>query len=319
MISIIIPIYNAERYLDKCLKSILAQDYKNYEVLMINDGSTDGSVVICNKYQEQDGRFKTIHKTNGGSASARNMGLDLAIGEYLTFIDADDFVSEDYLFRLWTVAEQYEADIVQCKFQKVYSDKQRHITESKNPVIISSNLEVLKAFCGKAEYLSVAVLWNKIYKREIFENLRFPEGKGIDDEYLICQVIYKAKKIALIEDVLYFYFMSDNSQMRSKPTLKRIDQIDVLEKQLRFFMSIERKDLHNMLLYRYYSCVVDGYYYIKKYFPTEITILRELKRKNKGMYSVLFGYGMRFSDKIILLFRNLFPNIFKMIHGRVRK
>ena len=319
MISIIIPIYNAEKYLKYCLESIKKQNYSDYEVLMIDDGSTDNSKNICKKYQLNDKKFRLIEKENGGSASARNLGLLNAQGDYIAFVDADDYIEYDYLSKLYHLINKYNADIAQCSFKKVFQYESCNKNKNGYKISTYSNKEVLEKFCEKQEYLSIAVLWNKLYKKELFQNLEFPVNKGIDDEYLICNIIDRAKSIVITDEILYYYYMSENSQMRSKPSLKQLDCIEAIEKQLDFFLCQGYDDLYNKLLYRYYRCIIWGYYYVKDFFPEEKKILSNLNKKRKKWYKVLFNKKIKVIDKIEIIVKYYFPNVFNFIHRKVRR
>ncbi len=317
MISIIIPVYNAQTYIERCLKSIQCQSFVDFEVLIIDDGSTDNTYNISFNFSVLDKRFRVFHKENGGSASARNVGLKLAKGAYVAFIDADDYVHPDYLIRLYSIAKENDVEIVQCGFIVVTDDTEKTIFKSER-ISFYTNIDFLENFCRKETYLKTAVLWNKLYKKELFEGLKFPEGKGIDDEYLIYKVIYRAEKIAECDNNLYYYYMSCNSQMRSAPTLKRIDSVEAIEGQLDFFNSIKQKKLYNMLLYRYYSNVVGAYYFVKEYFPDEKETLLKLKKKKKNWKNALQVKEIPVKDKILLCFKVFFPKIFRKLYRKVR-
>lgn len=322
LISVIIPIYNAELYLKTCIDAVLGQSYTNFEVLLINDGSTDNSADICDEYLKRDNRIKVVHKQNEGSASARNVGLELAQGEYIVFIDADDYIESEYLQILVNKASEENADIVQCDYLSVKNIADIQCIEKKNVAYateVFSNIDFLECFCDKRTYLPIAVLWNKIYRRELFDSLRFPVGRGIDDEYLICQIIYRANKILWIHEVLYYYILSENSQMRSKPSLKRIDGIDAIESQMCFFEEIGQPKLYNMIQYRYYATVIANYYFVERFFPEEKKILAELKKKKKKFYTVLRIKEVNAVDKVLLLIRNYLPRIFEVIHRKVNE
>lgn len=317
MISIIIPVYNAEKYLDRCFESIYNQTYKFYEVIIVDDGSTDGSSLICKKWAEIDHRFNYYYKKNGGSASARNYGLNLVKGDYISFIDADDYVDIDFLYNMFNSMQSSNADIVQCDFLETKNDTICYeMPQKKIKYLEYSNIEYLKCFCNKSTYLKVAVLWNKIYKKELFSGLQFPVGKGIDDEFLICEVIYRAKTIYVIEDVLYYYFMSPNSQMRSIPTLKSVDCVYAIENQLTFFINIRQPKLYNSLLYRYYSSVSSAYNFVKKSYPDEKKLIRELNDKLSTWKITLLKKEVPLSDKILLILRIKFPETFEKINKK---
>lgn len=314
MISIIVPIYNAEQYLNRCMESILKQTFQNYEILLIDDGSTDSSGKICNEYALSDGRIRVYHKLNGGSASARNLGLKEANGDYIVFIDADDIVSPDYLSLLYQTMIDNDADIVQCAYKSILSYEKQYTEDyidAYNLKNIYTNIEYLRLFCDKSTYLSTAVLWNKLYRKHLFTDLEFMEGKGIDDEFLIYKIIFRAKRVAVISNVLYYYYLSPGSQMRSNvPTLKRLDCIDAIEQQLEFFKQINNIELYNMLLYRYYSAIIEGYYYVKKYFKSNKILLDNLKNKKKNYKEALRVKETSSMDKILLLIRYHFPSLF---------
>jgi glycosyltransferase involved in cell wall biosynthesis len=312
-VTIIIPIYNADKYLSRCLDSIVNQTVKDFEVLLIDDGSNDRSGIICDQYEKGHNYFKVIHKQNGGSGSARNIGIQIAKGEYITFVDADDHIHEKFCEQLITAIEQNNADIVQCGFSIIYKDHRKSENVSKEQMIYS-NVDFLYKFCNKKDYLSIVVLWNKIYKKSLFDGLAFPIGKGVDDDYLICQIVYRATKIVQIPKCLYYYYMSDNSQMRSSPSLKRLDSIDAIHSQLNFFNSINEVKLYKLLLYRYYAAIIDGYYYTKKYFPHEKQVISELNYKRLQYRQVFWIKEVSLLNKVILVIRDKFPYLFEALH-----
>ena len=319
-VSIIIPIYNAEKYLRRCLDSIVSQSFKDYEVLLIDDGSTDNSGKICNEYTYKYKNFKVFHKENEGSASARNYGLVRAEGNYIIFVDADDFVHEEYVDYLYKAIIKTGADIVQCQY-KIVDDKSVidyslvHEIPQKY-----SNIEFLELFCEKKNYVDIVVLWNKIYKKSLFDNLYFPVGKGIDDDYLICQIVYRAKQIIIISECLYYYYMSSNSQMRSKPSLKKIDNIDAIRSQLEFLETIHERRLYDKLLYRYYAAILDDFYFLKKYFPNEKMIIDEINKERKQILSnLIVNKEITIANKLIIFFRYFFPKMFELLQKKKKK
>lgn len=316
MISVIIPVYNAEAYIKRCLESIYNQTYKDYEVVIIDDGSTDSTEKICLDFVKKDKRFNIYQKENGGSASARNYALRQLKGEYIVFVDADDYIHPDYMSTMMNVAENQGADIVQCEFQTV-SNYKNEFLEQKTEINVYTNIEILKQFCEKKTYLKTAVLWNKLYKTTLFKDIKFVEGKGIDDEYVICQVLYRAKVICEINNILYFYCMTPNSQMRSKPTLKSIDNVEAIELQIEFLKKIDKNEhLCDMLLYRYYSSVSGAYELVKNHFSEETDILDSLRNKLKNWKKALKVKEICMLDKCLLIMRIKFPRIFRMIHKR---
>lgn len=205
LVSIIVPIYNVEKYLGRCLSSLMHQSYKTIEVLLVDDGSTDGSASVAKDYIDKDSRFKLIQKQNGGQGSARNVGLDNARGDYICFVDSDDWVNEDYVLKLISCSVANDADIVMCGVERVWEDG----TRIRNP--ISNNKEYIipdvHQFLFHASYVS----WDKIFRRELFDNLRYSEIRTFEDYATIPLVLSRAKKIIGLPDVLYYYFWRFNS------------------------------------------------------------------------------------------------------------
>lgn len=219
MISIVVPIYNVEQYLEKCLDSIKTQTFTDYEVLMVNDGSTDNSAVIAQQYTS-DPRFKLINKPNRGQGKARNIGIDSANGEYLCFIDSDDFIEERYLEVLYSLIMREDADIAQCGVNRVWTDGR------KQPYAYTGLADGVYFDIGKYLLESSFVMCNKLYRRKLFDNLRYPEGIKFEDFALAPQIYSRAKKIVATGSTLYNYLWRNDST-----TTKNKIQPDILKAQ----------------------------------------------------------------------------------------
>lgn len=197
LFSIIVPVYNVEKYLDKCLASILRQTFKNFECIIIDDGSPDNSNAIIDKYVKLDQRFKVIHQKNMGISAARNTGLDIAKGDYIIFVDSDDYIADDYLEKFAKKIADTDADIVICGFIEAYKDYE------KNKVFTAESTEVIKQNILADVWPSY--VWNKCYKKDLFTNIRFPVGKIFEDILTIPELCLYAQKIVCIPDKLYYY------------------------------------------------------------------------------------------------------------------
>lgn len=206
MISVIVPVYNMEQYLEQCLESIVKQTYSDLEILLINDGSNDKSGIICEQWAKQDRRIRVYHKENGGLSDARNMGLEYAKGEYLCFVDSDDYMEADMLEKLLDALENNAAEIAVCNFVYEYLNGQecRHHESriSKNMVMTGREFMILTQ---KEKGSFGVVVWNKLFQKEIFQNIRFPKGKFHEDEFVFHQIMYSRKKICCIPTVGYHY------------------------------------------------------------------------------------------------------------------
>lgn len=316
MISVIVPVYNAEKYIERCLNSILAQTYTNFEIIIVDDGSTDCTDEILKLYEKKDKRIRIIKKTNGGSASARNLALEHVAGNYVAFVDADDYLSPNFLRVMVSIAKENNADIVECDYNIVQNKEEHTFTLNQNENIqILSNIQKLEELCAKSTYMKSCVLWTKIYRVELFQGIKFVENKGIDDEFVIHRLIYRAKIIAVTDQKLYYYFMSENSQMRSKPSIKRIDNTEAIEEQLKFFLNIGNRKLYNMLLYRYFRTVNGNLRFLKKNYPNQKELILQFKKKQKNIYHAFSVKEIPIFDKLFLLIDYFAPTLAKIIHN----
>lgn len=235
LISIIVPIYNVEKYLPECIESILNQTYRYLEVILIDDGSTDQSGKMCDNYAEQDSRVKVIHQKNGGAANAKNAGLKTATGKYLAFVDGDDYLELDALFYMIDLLEKRNADVVQACFRKIYRDRQSDVCDVGQIQELSAE-NYIKRYttdwtCG--------LLWDKLYKRKLYDNIFFEEGHRIDDEFFTYQGIIRAQKVIKCPKVLYNYRQRKSSVMYTESFQQRIvlDKLDYLNKRRRKIIS----------------------------------------------------------------------------------
>ena len=212
-ISVIMPVYNTSQYLRRSIESVLNQTYKDFELICINDGSTDNSLEILQEYATHDPRIKIINQENAGLSCARNSALEIAQGEYISFIDSDDFWAENFLDVLYTnLTKQPKADISGCNFKKIKkpTDNIDNITPSK-PKLYKDALNVL---LHPKNFIHFNV-WNKLYKREVIGNIKFVAGMYYEDWVFNCQVFLHAKGFVWIDKMLYGYNISDKSIMRS--------------------------------------------------------------------------------------------------------
>ena len=217
-VSIIIPIYKVEKYMEECLESLRNQTYTNLEIILCDDESPDGCPEICEQYVQMDERFKVLHKKNGGAASARNAGLEIATGDYLGFVDSDDVVEEDYIEKLVYLLEENDADISVCAFTNLFVNTEEYI-EMENTGDYSQ-VQYLERFlkdwkCG--------LIWNKLFKKELLGDIRFAEGHVIDDEFFTYKLVMNAQKVIVCDMPLYRYRMRKSGVMnqgRQKKMLK---------------------------------------------------------------------------------------------------
>lgn len=213
IISIILPVHNTSPYLEECLNSIHNQSFKNYELICIDDGSSDNSYEILKKYEDIITNCKVIYQSNQGVASARNTGLKNVSGDYIVFIDSDDYIEYNYLERLYNESCNTDADVVICNFYRYYdnSNLKLPVIYKKSSGLYSSH-DILKSLIP--DNLIHSYLWNKLWKKDLFDNLEFPDIK-YEDISVMCDLFYKAKKISIISDTLYYYRIRKTSIVRN--------------------------------------------------------------------------------------------------------
>lgn len=262
LISIIVPVYNVETYLDQCIHSVLNQTYSNWELLLINDGSTDSSGSMCDDYARRDGRIRVIHMKNRGVSEARNTGLTLSKGEYITFLDSDDGIRGDFLEECVTTANQHDVDIVIGHFFIWDENNQTFLyfvdqAQKDTTEVISAqealNRQVVWKNLNTAPFV---VAWGKLFRASLFNTVRFPKGKVFEDEYTIHKTLLESNTVALINKEFYMYRRHGNSIMTSHFSIsKAMNLVEALEERIVDLVlakkdtELVRQKLYNVLLH----------------------------------------------------------------------
>ena len=238
LLSIIVPVYNAEKYLEECLDSVISQEYANLEIILVDDGSTDKSKDICDEYEKKDSRIKVIHKENGGASSARNAGLYIAKGEYIGFVDSDDYISESLFSILLQALLETDADIAKCGFQEFkYNDFEIEKRTGKKRVFTRKEAIYNFLTVEYSPYKEMNVLVNAaLFKRKMFDNIKFPDVPMHEDTYISPKLFLESEKIVYVDESLYFYRQNENSVMRTDFSEKNLKCIDVF-KEIHFWIT----------------------------------------------------------------------------------
>ena len=220
-VSVVVPVYNVERYLDQCVESILGQSYKNFELILVDDGSPDHCGVMCDRYAASDSRIVVLHKQNGGLSDARNTGIQAARGQYITFIDSDDYIDRDYLQYLMNAALDTGANIVQAQMTRTECE----LGQTKNDPGIYDSRE---AFSRLMTWNNVEVYaWGKLYRIELFREIRYPVGRINEDCCTTYKLILRSEKVAIIDNIVYYYRITPNSILNSDFNMARFLLWDV--------------------------------------------------------------------------------------------
>lgn len=235
-ISVIIPVYNVYRYLETCIDSILNQTYNKLEIILVDDGSTDGSEKVCDEYAKKDNRVIVIHQKNGGISSARNAGLDIAVGEFITFVDSDDYL-EDYTYEtLHKLIIDTDADMAYGNIQLVDENnkliEKQHIDFEGETAIIYERR--FWEYCCTTS--GATVVWSKVYKRKIWENIRYPIGRIHEDEAMTSLILRQCNYIACTQKICYNYRMRTNSTMHTGFRIGNLDKSEFYAKRIKYFM-----------------------------------------------------------------------------------
>lgn len=311
LVSIIIPVYNVEKYLRRCLESVSSQSYDNLEVILVNDGSTDRTPRICDEFSKSDLRFNVIHKSNGGQSEARNFGLNRSSGEYITFIDSDDFVHKDYVGNMLTIATSLSYDIVQCDYEygsgSSFTSNQKHFSETKwraDELIANSKYKL--------------TVWAKLFKSEIFKDIRFPVKQAYEDNATYYLFLNAATNVAITNRKLYYYFNRAGSTMNSNYEYYPDDFIEIFNKQIEFFSKNGKQKMFNDSIIKFCLALILFYTKCKttkgnRNNLNKLTLtfnhnLRKLKPSNiKELRVKIILLGFRFSpsvaSKLIQLFK----------------
>ena len=310
-ITVVVPVYNQERYIVRCINSILNQTFKNYFLILIDDGSSDKSASICDELLQENGNIVVIHEKNMGLSFARNMGIELndlcLISDWITFIDSDDWVDNRYFELLIETAQKYQVSVVASDFTREDYDKN-----------LDNNLPEIKLYkpeefiCADRTLFSVSCC--KLFKSSCFESIRFPVGKYNEDEYTTYKILFNNENIARIAFPLYNYYVNTNSITQAKWTPKRLDVLDALCSQIDFFKANSFIEAYHSsvscylwILYDFSKTSHSSYPYlskkIKKRFVKELDNYKDLFPVSD--YGYFYSYARPFSFKAYLLLRKL--------------
>ncbi len=303
LVSIVVPVYNVEKYLKRCIDSIINQSYNNIEILLVDDGATDSSGLICDEYEKKDSRIKTIHKKNGGLSDARNKGIDQANGKYICFVDSDDWIEKSMIYDLIKEVKKTNSDIAICGRYRSYEDRDKEIEKyqkypEKENFDNVDGLKYLMSFCGYD--MSVC---DKMFLTELFKEVRFPFGKTCEDSFTTYKVFSLAKRICYLDKQLYNYYYRPNSISRNSDVNETVitagkEQYDFINKEFpqnineaSSFLITAYMSVYNEYIKRDKKCIKIG-----SYKSESIKLLRKaLKNKNisftKKLQMIIFCFS----------------------------
>ncbi len=307
LVSVIVPVFNVENFIDVCVESLIKQSYSNIEIILVDDGSTDSSAMLCDKWATVDTRIKVIHQANGGLSAARNTGLNHAAGEYICFVDSDDFVQKDYVKCMVDAIEDTGAEVAFCD-----------VATSRWPVLVSpitSNRILDAAECRRwldnlisREYALMVVSWNKLYKKELFVNNRFEEGRLHEDEFMINKLIFSIEKMVYVPLEEYVYRMN-SSGITGKENEYNIAHLDAIDAYAdRIDVSLENNDIGfaKITLRNTLYKLADYYFKMEEHHHNTI---KSKMRNVLDKYSEIVTTRQKFKYELFMLS----PTVFKLI------
>lgn len=323
MISIIVPIYNVKRYLVEAIESVLNQSYTDFELILVDDGSTDGSGVICDYFAKKDCRIRVIHQVNKGLSAARNIGLDNCRGEYIVFFDSDDVLNNKMLSKMYDVLINSDADIVECNYAICNTDKKIEFSRisnfKKSELVNEGKYSKREALNLQLQFKISSFVWNKLYKRSVWNKLRFHEGHNYEDRDIILPLLNKIKKIYIINDVLIIHRIRKGSIT----TTNNFNNCkDLLLAYSHYFSYINNNiseyidtEVLNDALLMYYKLLLSEYFkiltrrvtYRKKY---TILLNKNINEIKKELFCQNVVLELSLLHLFILIFRLLFQLLF---------
>jgi len=272
LVTIIIPVYNVYDYLERCVSSVLGQTHRHLQIILINDGSTDDSGKLCDELASEHTQIETIHRKNGGSSAARNTGLDRVRGQWITFIDSDDYVSSRFIEESLDACLQHGADIAVSRFLLDFSGmlSDGDFRMASHHECITGREAVIRHFGKDAQILNPA--GGKLCRASLWTTLRFPQGKVVEDVFISHELFHSACRVVILDSALYAYFQSSDSIMRKPFSLERLDALDAWMEGIRFLKRAGDRELLDIAHRVYCNRLIDAYGLCKKHLPKEHTI-----------------------------------------------
>lgn len=249
-VSMIVPVYQVEKYIAQCIESVLNQTFTDFELILIDDGSKDNSGSICDMYAAKDKRITVIHTENNGAATARNIGLEKASGRYITFLDGDDYLADNMIERLFNEIDGSEYDIAVCDFLNILPNEKENFSLNLKEAAVSGR-EVLEHLKNVKNYGLWTIVWNKIYKKEVLKGISFPDGKYFEDEFFSDRLYLNSNQIRVIPDILCYHRVLSSSTMNTQKTENYLDLLDAFRERLEIYFEnkYSEEESYKVLVY----------------------------------------------------------------------
>lgn len=320
LISVIVPIYNVQNYLPKCLDSIIEQTFQNLEIILVNDGSPDRCPELCEEYASRDKRIKVVHQANKGLSAARNTGVEIANGDFICFVDSDDYIHPQMYEILYKNAKKNDADISICNFLRVlenqnhnYNTDSYHSNKIKESIFTCDSREALSNLYNSDLQWITLVAWNKLFKKELFNGIRFKVGKIHEDDFIMYHLLDEVNTVVYTTIPLYYYLQRNTSITGEKFNLKRLDKLEALEERIIYFKGKGYSELYDKAYEHYLSLLITFYYLLKRFCPEERDSYEDLRNKFMEVYRHRGNVTFSKNQKVKCALFNINPHLSKMV------
>lgn len=323
LISIIVPVYNVEEYLPKCLDSIINQTYKNLEIILVDDGSTDNSGKICDEYAFKDNRIKVIHKVNGGLSDARNAGLDICTGDYIGFVDSDDYIDKDMYALLYEFGFENNLDVAMCGAVDVIGDKLIFPKQFETIILDNKEKIIANLFVNKKGG-AVIPIWNKLFRRKVIINERFDVGKSYEDVFLLLKWIGNTERFGRLPVCKYYYVRRRGSISHLKYYKDSIlDEVYAYEQNLNIIKDayMEVVSYGEYRCYWVYVAAIEKIYDCIDYLEHKDIVVNLRNKLRKNIVGILYNQHINCKEKIRFLLMAMSVRLYfviKNLYKRVR-
>lgn len=322
LISVIVPVYKVEKYINRCVESIINQSYTNLEIILIDDGSPDSCGQICDQYAEKDSRIKVVHQDNSGLSGARNTGIDMAQGEYIGFVDSDDYIHPRMYELLYEGIKRHKAELVICGFKYVVSEgydiEELHDISTLKTVLVEKLIDDIYKHKGK----KTVVAWNKLYNKRLFENYRYPVGKVHEDEFAVHHLLGMISFAVQLNEELYYYYQRSDSIVGQGYSVKTLDRLSAYEDRLRYYKSKGLRQPYIQAFTHYMCHLSANYVALEKYRPNDVENRKSVREKfinGYGEFDCLVREAKKNKMKLFHKYRRIIKVKYYMLIIKYRK
>lgn len=316
LISIIVPVYNVQEYLERCINSIWQQTYQNLEIILVDDGSTDRSGQMCDEFAQKDPRIKVVHKENGGLSDARNAGLQVATGDYIGYVDSDDWIEPEMYATMYQACKREQADLAICRYHCVYEGATKEKGTDKQTVFDRENLLNIY-ICGHNDYVVYNSVWSKLFSRELVKDMLFPKGRNSEDIMYTTRAFCRSEKAVYIDSYFYDYVIERPGSIMNEKKSERMfrDELPFWREHIQLIRETVSPEMGDKAAYYYYRRLLFYYIDYKKSKAKESAskIARELKENKAEIKRLCAGNFASKGDRIRMNCMLLSPELYYQI------